>query len=465
MLNTIIFFLPCFVCMVWFMLLLFRKKNHTQKILNLQSALFALHFVGNAAFISHHTPFEWWCIWDMIHQPLILCLITTGIFYIKAQSRNTSLSKIHAEYLYIPAIIQAIVVWLMYFVIGPENVVRMLHASTEVRNNTELNGWELVRALPEEFQAQQYTLFYLFDTTINSILSIILSLVLAALCIMVSREHGYRWGDGWRVWFKGQVTTPERAACYWSLLIILAETPFFFPGRSYIQHRPALGLLITVVVSVSFFCLCYCEYFRHIVPYTIYNLSHIDITSTATEQIHEAEASKQKEGTKVGMNAGSKVSLATVANGGTKEGTTARLEEGMNEDTIARITEEEETKNKPSTVLTADEKTALLTEELQKKITIEKVFRNKDLTLESLAKEMNTNRNRLSALVNQIYGEDFRNVIARERIEEAKNFMLITPGATSEEIAAHCGFKDTSTFFHKFKDIMGTSPRNWMAGR
>ena len=41
--------------------------------------------------------------------------------------------------------------------------------------------------------------------------------------------------------------------------------------------------------------------------------------------------------------------------------------------------------------------------------------------------------------------------------------MLDHPEATIEQVAAHCGFKDTATFFHRFKSITGDSPRVWIS--
>ena len=63
----------------------------------------------------------------------------------------------------------------------------------------------------------------------------------------------------------------------------------------------------------------------------------------------------------------------------------------------------------------------------------------------------------------QVYGVDFRTLIAERRINEAKLYMLDHPEATIEQVAAHSGFKDTATFFHRFKSITGDSPRVWIS--
>ena len=93
----------------------------------------------------------------------------------------------------------------------------------------------------------------------------------------------------------------------------------------------------------------------------------------------------------------------------------------------------------------------------------QQVYLDPELKLSSLAYALNTNRTILSMVVKQVYGVDFRTLIAERRINEAKLYMLDHPEATIEQVAAHCGFKDTATFFHRFKSITGDSPRVWIS--
>ena len=63
---------------------------------------------------------------------------------------------------------------------------------------------------------------------------------------------------------------------------------------------------------------------------------------------------------------------------------------------------------------------------------------------------------------NQIYGKDFKTLVAELRVEEAKRLMKKDPSATMEYVALHSGFREpTTNFFRRFKEIVGMTPTEW----
>ncbi|MGS0748313.1 helix-turn-helix domain-containing protein [Halpernia sp. GG3] len=90
-----------------------------------------------------------------------------------------------------------------------------------------------------------------------------------------------------------------------------------------------------------------------------------------------------------------------------------------------------------------------------------KDFLNKDLSLESLAKEFKTNRDYLSKAVNEIKGKSFSQYINEQRIaylvEELKtnpHLQKLTIAGIAEEV----GFSNTESFTNSFKKLTGTLP-------
>lgn len=90
-----------------------------------------------------------------------------------------------------------------------------------------------------------------------------------------------------------------------------------------------------------------------------------------------------------------------------------------------------------------------------------KDFLNKDLCLESLAKEFKTNRDYLSKAVNEIKGKSFSQYINEQRIaylvEELKtnpHLQKLTIAGIAEEV----GFSNTESFTNSFKKLTGTLP-------
>ena len=90
-----------------------------------------------------------------------------------------------------------------------------------------------------------------------------------------------------------------------------------------------------------------------------------------------------------------------------------------------------------------------------------KDFLNKDLSLESLAKDFKTNRDYLSKAVNELKGKSFSHYINEQRIEylviELKtnsNLKKLTIAGIGEEV----GFSNVENFTNSFKKITGTLP-------
>lgn len=92
----------------------------------------------------------------------------------------------------------------------------------------------------------------------------------------------------------------------------------------------------------------------------------------------------------------------------------------------------------------------------------EGLYKDLDLTIETLAAKMKTNRTYLSRAVNQNYQMSFRQWLNTYRIERSIQYMLQHPAANQKEIARESGFLSASAFNHKFKSVTGTSPRLWL---
>ena len=112
-----------------------------------------------------------------------------------------------------------------------------------------------------------------------------------------------------------------------------------------------------------------------------------------------------------------------------------------------------------------------LTEEERKlagkvtKLLEREVFRDPDLTLESMAHQLHTHPNRLSRVINCTYRQSFPTVIQRHRVQ----FFLsqAESGALTErtilDISFEAGFSSKSTFNRVFKAETGMSPSQFKA--
>ena len=90
-------------------------------------------------------------------------------------------------------------------------------------------------------------------------------------------------------------------------------------------------------------------------------------------------------------------------------------------------------------------------------------FLNPSLTIEEIARVLNTNRTYVSKLVNLYYGMSFRDYINLRRLEYSKQLMSDEPDASLDYIAAKSGFQSSTQFIRKFRETEGLTPTIWKA--
>jgi len=110
-----------------------------------------------------------------------------------------------------------------------------------------------------------------------------------------------------------------------------------------------------------------------------------------------------------------------------------------------------------------DEEDKKLMQQVYELIKQEKIFKDLDLTLDSLSKRMNVNRNYLSKAINKTTGKNFNAYINEYRIKEA---IKIMSGEKSnllsiDAIALEVGFGNRTSFYQSFKKITGLSPSDF----
>lgn len=91
----------------------------------------------------------------------------------------------------------------------------------------------------------------------------------------------------------------------------------------------------------------------------------------------------------------------------------------------------------------------------------EQGFLNPDLTIEEIARVLNSNRTYVSKLVNIYYGMPFRDYLNALRMDYAKQLMTDEPDAGLDYIAAKSGFQSSTQFIRKFREVEGVTPTVW----
>lgn len=104
-----------------------------------------------------------------------------------------------------------------------------------------------------------------------------------------------------------------------------------------------------------------------------------------------------------------------------------------------------------------------LVSHLKKAFEEEKVYLQKGLTLNDLAKHVGTNRTTLSKIINVQLGKSFPVLLQDYRVREAMRLLKSTPAdqLKIDCVAEQCGFSNPQAFYATFKNKVGVTPNRF----
>ena len=144
---------------------------------------------------------------------------------------------------------------------------------------------------------------------------------------------------------------------------------------------------------------------------------------------------------------------------GAKVSTSFEEEKDFEED----VENEEADQISEKAVTEPDDDDINLMQQVNELIGREKIFKELDLTLDSLSRQMNVNRNYLSKAINKTTGKNFNTFINEHRIKEAVKIMSDkkSDAISIDAIALEVGFGNRISFYQSFKKITGLTPSDF----
>jgi len=93
----------------------------------------------------------------------------------------------------------------------------------------------------------------------------------------------------------------------------------------------------------------------------------------------------------------------------------------------------------------------------------ERCYENENLTLTTIAEQLDVSPQQLSELVNTNFGMSFPRYVRQHRVEAAKQLLAAEPQSSVLSIGLATGFKSQSSFYTAFKDLTGQTPAAFRA--
>ncbi|OIV43382.1 helix-turn-helix domain-containing protein [Flavobacterium johnsoniae] len=103
----------------------------------------------------------------------------------------------------------------------------------------------------------------------------------------------------------------------------------------------------------------------------------------------------------------------------------------------------------------------IISEKLENIMSEKSLFKNPNLNLQDLSREINISSHQLSQFLNNNLGKNFTSFVNEFRINEACKIITSNDKLTLESVGYDVGFNSKSTFFAAFKKHTGTTPLNY----
>ncbi|WP_291152589.1 helix-turn-helix domain-containing protein [Flavobacterium sp. UBA7680] len=103
----------------------------------------------------------------------------------------------------------------------------------------------------------------------------------------------------------------------------------------------------------------------------------------------------------------------------------------------------------------------IISEKLENIMNDKSLYKNPNLNLQDLSKEINISSHQLSQFLNNNLGKNFTSFVNEFRINEACKIITSSDKLTLESVGYDVGFNSKSTFFAAFKKHTGTTPLNY----
>lgn len=402
---SFIFFIPCVVCLIWLIIFSFRIKTTTQRQMMVLLALGVYYFLSYAFYIAPSTDFKVVAMLDMFNVPVALAFAGVNLLFVCTHHSRRLLDSRWHMFLYTPVLVIASVNFFLNYVIGLDNVAAFI------------DSFYKYGVIIDEYDIPVYRWYRTENTLVVNYTLLAYLLFSVGFCVFLTIKHGYRLGDVWRFFFKSHESTPIRVICFLEVTSMILLMPTAGLGIPFMRSHPGLVVVLTLLLSVSLFCLCYVEYMIDVSVFSLKSLSHVQFSMGEDVDPEEAEVEQEE------------------------------MEEESFDEAQEQVSPTEQIRFAKA-----------LNEAFEK----DQVYLDPNLSIQSLSNRLGTNRTTLSSAIAQAYGMNFRQLVGKYRIEKAKRYMLDNPEAKQETVAMECGFITAQAFNQKFKEMVGEAPRMWI---
>lgn len=422
MFASSIFLFPCFVCLVWCLIVFFHRDNVFQhKVLGVLLLVAAVYFYADAYYVSFDltvTDYKVMVYMDIISQFITLALPPMLVLYIKTM-QNKPINSPITYISFVPAVLIGGLSSLIYANISIDKAAQFIQAFDEA-------GHTIPAAYDQGiFNLHQWICSYAY----NSLLLLEVIFTIVFLLVTVLRNNiSFK---SLKAFFKRErrVNTLN-LVCVLMIVFLLISAIRIACGRTFLVNHIAVSCFFSFVMAAILFITAYvCTWFA-------------DRNFDSWELKHPSNIPSEAE-------------YATVVSDSVAD----------DSDYVPNLSEDgadiADVKAQAAVQAMANSDAKSLTEQFVQYMIGKEPYLNPALSINDVAIALHTNRTYVSTVVNQNFGVSFRDYINVLRVNRAMDLLKKYPEDKLEDIASRSGFASAAQFVRKFREITGETPRAW----
>lgn len=245
MLYSIAMLTPCFMCLIWCMLILLSpNRSRTQTLLTWVAGLASIYFYLGAAFLSPDAGYETMVYLDMGFQVVAFTMAPTLIFYLRSMLGKRS-KGIIATISYAPSLIMGTAAVSIYTLMGVENAASFLQVVDNLGRH------------PAGYQESLYMLHQLVTVDIYNTLLLLELLVCAGYCIYILIHNEFRIKDIFLFFHRGRASSPINITAGSIIVFFIVASPLLIYTRSFLLDHMAYTAISYLLISMILFVVFY----------------------------------------------------------------------------------------------------------------------------------------------------------------------------------------------------------------
>lgn len=402
MIYALVLLLPCAVCLIGATWLLCKREGNllSKNLLIVGFLVSAVFFLCTARYISGPIRAETFMWWDIVDTFATMSVIPTMYLYFRSMIQEGAFTW--KEYIwFVPTLIVGGGTAWLYAIMDKEEMIGFIQSAyIAVEVNDHYSG---IYRLHQFIGVEIYYLSAFFKITGMGILAVWnLRKYNQRLCEFYSDV------DDKSIYVNNRLLRSFLFAIPLSLALIVPNIRFW-------QKNPVLTSLLFMAWAVVYFTLFYYgSQKRHTVDNFVQDLQQAD------------------------------------------------LEEKCYYNVAKEYKEPAQTKKEVSDRVISPEVHQRLVIHLLRLINEEKVYLQKDLRLDEVARLMFTNRAYVSKVIKEEFHCSFSDYINLQRINFSMELMCLSPNLTQDQIAERSGFVNAQSYSRTFKKMIGIPPKEWL---